>query len=105
MALDKYIVKEGQSIFDVVIQKYGTLNELFTIFVDNPSLTVNTDLTGLQEVVINSDIVGDEGIKNNYLVTDHTTNNKDADFVAIINQKQFEDGDAFDFENNDTYQF
>lgn len=105
MALNKYIVQEGQNIFDVVLQKYGTLDELFTIFVDNPTLTINTDLLGLQEVLIDSEIVGDEDIKNNYLTTLRVTNNADNEFVAVVNQKQFMNEDPFDFMNGDPYQF
>lgn len=105
MALNKYITQEGQNIYDVVLQNYGTLDELFTIFADNPALTINTDLTGLQELFINSEIVGDETIKNNYLTTSRVTNNADNNFVAVINQKQFEDGEPFDFEDGEPYQF
>lgn len=105
MALDKYITQEGQNIYDVVLQKYGTLDELFTIFADNPALTINTDLVGLQELLIDSEIVGDETVKNNYLTKSKITNNADNDFVAVINQKQFEDGTPFDFEDDEPYQF
>lgn len=105
MALEKYIAQEGQSIFDVVIQKYGTLDELFAIFADNEALTINTDLTGLQEVLIDGEIVGDLTIKNKYLVTSHTTNNADNDFVAVVDQKQFMNEDPFDFMNGEPYQF
>lgn len=105
MALEKYIVKEGQNIFDVVLQNYGTLDELFSIFTNNAALTINTDLTALQEVVINTEITGNLTVKNKYITAAHVTNNADGAFVPVINQKQFMNGDPFDFMNGDPYQF
>jgi len=105
MAQKKYIVQEGQNIYDVALQNYGTLDELFTIFVDNPNLTINDDLTGLQEVFINTEIVGDQTIKNNYITTSKVTNNADANFVPFIDSKQFEDGEPVQFEDGEIYQF
>lgn len=105
MAKIKYIVQEGQSIWDVVLLKYGTIEEIGTFLADNTDLTFNTDLTALQEVVINTDVVGDQTIKNNYIITNFVTNNADEGFVAILDQKQFQNGDPFDFQNGDPFQF
>lgn len=105
MALEKYIAQEGQSIYDVVLQNYGTLDELFTIFVDNPSLTINDDLTALQELQINTDIVGNEDIKKEYFTTSFITNNADGNFTPVIDQKQFNDLTPFDFNDGEPYEF
>ena len=78
MAKIKYIVQEGQSIWDVVLLKYGTLEEVGTFLADNTNLTFNTDLTALQEVFINTDVVGEADIKNNYIITNFVTNKPSA---------------------------
>ena len=105
MALENFTVQEGQSIYDVVLQKYGTLDNLFTIFVDNATLTINDDLTSLQQVKIDTDIVGNEDIKNQYIRTSFITNNADADYTEIIDQKQFNDLTPFDFNDSEPYEF
>ena len=105
MALNRYTVQEGQSLYDVVLQEYGTLDNLFSIFVDNTSLTINDDLTALQEVKIDTAIVGNTDIKGQYVRRSHITNNADADFTPVITQKQFNDLTPFDFNNSDPYEF
>jgi hypothetical protein len=105
MALNKYIVQEGQSLYDVVLMKYGTLDELFTIFVANPSLTINDDLTALQEVYIDTNIVGEEDIKTRFNTTQYVTNNADENYTPIIDQKQFNDLTPFDFNDDEPYEF
>jgi len=105
MALEKYIVQEGQNIYDVVLLKYGTLDQLFTIFVDNPSININTDILAQDEILINTDVVGQQEIKTEYLLTNYVTNNADNDFIAIIDQKQFQDGEPFDFQDGEPFQF
>lgn len=105
MALTKYIVQEGQNIFDVVLLKYGTLDNLFTIFVDNAAININSDLTPLSEVLIDSTIIGRKEIKTEYLLTSYVTNNADNDFLTISDQKQFQDGAPFDFQDGEPYEF
>ena len=66
MAANKYIVQEGQNIYDIAVQEYGDLEQLFTIFVKNPEININTDLTALQELNIDavvsfSDLIAWEG--------------------------------------------
>jgi len=105
MAIEKYTVQEGQSLYDVVTQKYGTLDNLFTIFVDNPSLTINDDLTALQEVNIDTNITGDQSIKNQYTRLSFVTNNADGNYTPVIDQKQFNDLTPFDFNDGTPYEF
>ena len=57
------IAKENQSIFDVVAQEFGTLDELFTFLVDN-NLNANSKLTSGQEIIINKVGKGEENIKS-----------------------------------------
>lgn len=105
MALNKYIVQEGQSLYDVALQKYGTLDELFTIFVDNPTIDINTDLQALTELLIDDTIVGDEEIKGHYIRTTFITNNADENFLTIVDQKQFNDLAPFDFNDGTPFEF
>ena len=56
-------VKYGQSIFDVCLENYGSLEYLFTLLADN-DLTINSKLQSGQEIVINNLGIGDENIKS-----------------------------------------
>ncbi len=66
-------VNEGQDILDISLQYFGDIENLFDIFTDNPSLTLNSNLTFAQDVEINN---ADKGIiankeffrKNNFVV-------------------------------------
>ena len=57
------IVKDNQSIFDVVVQEFGTLDELFTLLVDN-NLNANSKLISGQDIIINKIGKGEENIKS-----------------------------------------
>ena len=57
------IVKEGQNLYDFVLQEFGTLENLFTLIVDN-DLNVNTKLVSGQVLIVNNLGVGDEDIKS-----------------------------------------
>jgi hypothetical protein len=105
MAIIRTKAQEGQSLYDVVLQNYGTLDNIFTIFVDNPSLTINDDLEPLQEVKIDTSITGDTDIKGEYLRTDFVTNNADDNYTPILDQKQFNDLVPFDFNDGEPYEF
>tara|TARA_R110002020_G_scaffold43903_1_gene127059 strand:+ start:336 stop:674 length:339 start_codon:yes stop_codon:yes gene_type:complete len=84
MAKTKIIIQEGQNLFDVVLQEYGTLANIFTIFADNPALDINTDLVPLSEVIIDSEGIGDEVIKTSYRRIAYTTNNADDGYQATV---------------------
>lgn len=105
MALIEYTVAEGQSVYDVALMKYGTLNELFQLFVDNPTININSDLTAGTVLLIDDTIVGEENIKSKYLLSNFVTNNADNNFVAQVLQKQFMNGDPFDFQNGDPFEY
>jgi len=57
------IVKNGQSVFDITTQEFGTLEELFTLLVDN-DLNANSKLISGQELIINKIGKGEENIKS-----------------------------------------
>lgn len=98
-------VQEGQNIFDVVVQNFGNLDNLFTIFASNASLTINTDLTPLSKLIIDDSVNFEKGVVNYFITSNFITNNADNNFVAAIDQKQFEDGEPFDFEDGEPFKF
>lgn len=67
-------IQEGQNIFDIAVQNFGTLENLFVFLVDN-DLPVNTKLVSGQDVVINKINIGDEDIKNFITLQNITMNN------------------------------
>lgn len=55
-------VKKGQNVYDICLQEFGTLENMFDILLDN-SLEVNSLLNSSQELVINNTGKGDERVK------------------------------------------
>ncbi|KKN36707.1 hypothetical protein LCGC14_0770950 [marine sediment metagenome] len=68
------LVQEGQNIFDIATENFGTLEQLFVLLNDN-NLAVNAKLISGQELVINKINVGDENIKNFITLQNITLNN------------------------------
>ena len=64
----------GQNLFDISIQEFGSLEDLFVLLNDN-SLAVNDRLISGQELVINKTGVGNEDVKKFVLLKDITMNN------------------------------
>lgn len=77
------IILEGQNIFDIVIENFGTLEELFTLLNDN-DLAVNAKLISGQELVINKIGVGDNNIKNFVTLQNITMNNDQGEKVPPL---------------------
>ena len=99
-------IQEGQSLFDIVLQEFGTLDNIGNFMADNPSILVNDEFFSGQEVTINSENIGDNDIKAKFIKINFVTNNKDDNFiVSVQDQKQFQNGDAFDFQNGDTFEY
>jgi len=104
--MSKLNAEEGQSIYDIVVQEYGTLENLGDFLTENPQILINDELESGQEVLINKDNRGDEDIKAEYIKLNFVTNNKDNNFVVSAqDQKQFQNGDAFDFMDGDPFNF
>ena len=68
-------VLDNQNIFDITIQEFGTLEELFVTLNDN-SLDVNAKLISGQELIINKVNVGNENVKNFVVLKNITMNNE-----------------------------
>ncbi len=67
-------VQDGQNIFDIALQEFGTLEELFVMLLDN-NLSLNEKLTSGRELIINKTNVGDEDVKNFVVLRNHSFNN------------------------------
>ena len=67
-------VLDNQSVFDIVTQEFGTLEQLFTLLNDN-NLAVNAKLISGQDLVINKINIGDENVKNFVVLQNITMNN------------------------------
>ena len=66
--------KEGQSIFDVTVQKFGTIENLFDFLSDN-NLTLNSKLKTSQQLIIENIGKGNETVKNFVNLTNRNLNN------------------------------
>lgn len=67
-------VLEGQNIFDIQVQEFGSLEDLFILLNDN-SLSVNEKLVSGQDLVVNKTNVGDEDVKKFVVLKDITMHN------------------------------
>ena len=67
-------VLDGQNIFDITTQNFGSLEDLFVFLVDN-NLAINDRLISGQDLVINNVGVGNEDIKKFVNLRDITMNN------------------------------
>lgn len=90
------IVKDGQSIFDIAVQEFGTMEELFNIIVDN-SLTLNTKVVSGQELVVNKVDVGDENVKDFVTLKNITFNNNQGITIPPILAGDFNGDFNIDF--------
>ena len=77
------IVLEGQNLFDIVTENFGTLEELFTLLNDN-DLAVNAKLISGQDLVINKINIGDENVKNFVVLQNITMNNDQGEKVPPL---------------------
>jgi hypothetical protein len=66
--MGKIIIKSGQSLFDIALQAYGTIEGVFSLLADNPGkLTTLTDeLTPGTELVVNGAVL------NKYVADEYT---------------------------------
>jgi len=67
-------VLQGQNIFDICVQEFGNLEELFVLLLDN-NISANEKLISGQELVINKTGVGNENVKDFVVLGKITMNN------------------------------
>ena len=68
------IVKDGQNLYDVTLQEFGTLEELFVVIADN-NIDVNKKVSAGQDLKTNNENVGDESVKGFYKLGAISPNN------------------------------
>lgn len=59
------MVKEGQNIFDVCLEKYGSIEFVFNLLIEN-KWKLSTNLSSGQEVNVDNDVTGNRNIKDYY---------------------------------------
>jgi len=59
------IVRDDQNLYDVTLQEFGTLEELFVVIDDN-NIDVNKRVAAGQDLITNNENVGDESVKGFY---------------------------------------
>ena len=91
-------VQYKQSLPDIVLQNFGNLNYLVQVANDN-NMSVTENLTAGDELVINSEGIGDKGVKNSIIEQSLTFNN---DYILILaGNFIFETGDNWITEDGD----
>jgi hypothetical protein len=91
--------KKGQDIFDITVQQFGDIENLFDLLNDNPTLNINSILGSGKELKINSEDKGNVTIKNEFLKTSFKVMNADEDTFAE-NAGDFNNDFNNDFFNN-----
>lgn len=95
-------VNEGQTINDISIQEFGSVEFVATLCKDN-DISINDNLAGI-ELIINSENLGNEKVKDFMLLNRIYPNNQFDDIEEIINFV-FEDDDNFIFEDDNNLIF
>ena len=69
------VVREGQSVFDIATQFFGTLENVFDVLAGNDILTLTDNIASGTEIEIDAEGKGEEGVKDFYVRTTAITNN------------------------------
>lgn len=67
------IVADGQSIFDICLQEFGQMDDLFTLLTDN-NLSLNSKLASGVELEINNTGAGNENVKSYFKLNEISIN-------------------------------
>lgn len=81
----KYIIREGQSIFDVAIQLYGDISYIYKIIEDNPTIT-DIHYENLRDLEVVYDVTSESKVK--YFETNLININTD---YPKTDNRQFDD--------------
>lgn len=68
------IAQEGQSIYDICIQEFGDIEQLFILLEDN-NLSISSKLQAGQELLINNSGIGNKDIKDYIYLQEIKLNN------------------------------
>ena len=105
MAEKKVTIQDGQSWYDIALQEYGTLENIFSIFVSNPNLDINLPPVPGDIITIDAEGIGDETIKISYTRENYITSNADSNFIAVEGSFIFQDLNEFVFMDGIGYDF
>lgn len=72
--MNKYTIREGQSLFDIALQEFGAVDGVFRILADNPGLELNSNIVAGESVLIDNSKSDDLAVKNHYLKTKYKVN-------------------------------
>lgn len=64
--MPKYIVKSGQTLFDISVYLYGTIEGMFDLLISNPELSMASDLKAGQELEYHDGFVINQGIVDTF---------------------------------------
>lgn len=64
--MPKYKVKGSQTLFDIALHLYGTIEGLFDLLISNPKLSMATDLIAGQELEYHEDFIINQGIVDKF---------------------------------------
>ncbi len=87
---------EGQDYFDISLQYFGDIENLFDIFADNDDLNLNTNLVHAQEIVIESDDKGNVINKDFFTRNEHIIVNKDDDEIVLLGDYNIDYNNDYD---------
>ena len=79
-----HVATEGQDIFDVVIQRFGQIDNIFDLLADNPSLSINSRLSSGDELTINNEEKGELRIKTLIQNINFVVMNADEEALATL---------------------
>lgn len=102
--MPKYKVKGGQTLFDIALHLYGTIEGLFDLLISNPELNMTVNLVAGQELEYHTEFVINQGIVDKFAEDNMTIINSERhvyfkpiteDLVAIIKSPQDLDMEEF----------
>ena len=101
-----YNSQQGQSIYDLCNQTYGTLNELFRFVKDNNIDSLNQSILTKKRLFFEYNLVKDKSVLN-FLLSEEIfySTSKESGVNNKDDKKQFEDDLFFDFEDGTPYDF
>lgn len=73
----KHIVSEGQDIFDVTLQRFGDIENLFDMLDGNENFNLNSSLKSADEIIIDNENKGEITVKEFYRRRDFPVVNAD----------------------------
>ncbi len=77
-------IEEGQNVFDICLQEFGDLELLIDEILIPNGLNINSDLSGGQEININTSGKGDEELKDFIRLNKLTFNNRSIEGETVV---------------------